>query len=457
MPTSTSEPVGSGPCGSGGRGEAIHAALLSWTAGEELRWQPDAKLTLDSGGRIAAIESDSRARPPTRLAVPGLIDVHTHLPQYPMVARDGLKLLEWLERYIFPCERAFSAERASQLAPLFFAELLRRGTTAAAVYTSIDPASCEASFRAAEASGMRVVMGKMMMDRRSYGDLPQREILAASLDQSRELCARWHGAAGGRLAYAYTPRFALSCSRELMAEVGRLARESGAYVQTHLAETPEEVEAVRADFPEALDYTDVYERAGLLGPRSIFGHAIHLSDREVERLGATSSAIAHCPSANLFLGAGVLPLDQRRAAGVRIGLGTDVAAGPELSLWEVMKAGLYAQKARAALGGGRAATAAEYFRIATLGGVEALGIDDRVGSLEVGKEADLSLIDLDLLRLPGEEPGVWWELDGPAVIARLIYRSHPDMVRETRVAGRTVWRRQSGQTRLPSARSNLVT
>jgi guanine deaminase len=220
-----------------------------------------------------------------------------------------------------------------------------------------------------------------------------------------------------------------------------LARETGAYVQTHLAETPQEVAQVRAMFPEAADYTEVYERAGLLGPRSIFGHSIHLSEREVGRLAASGSAIAHCPSANLFLGSGVLPLADRLEAGVTVGLGTDVAAGPELSLWEVMKAGLYAQKARAALAGGSGASAQDYFRLATLGGAAALGRSEEIGSLEVGKQADLALVDLDLLLLPGEERSVWWELDAATVAARLIYRSHPEMVRETLVGGRCVWRR----------------
>jgi guanine deaminase len=420
--------------------ESLTGGILTCAA-QGVLWLPDGELRIDGAGRLAAIERTGRSADHSRLLLPGLIDVHTHLPQYPMVARDGLRLLQWLERHIFPCERGFTPAAAELLAPAFFDELLRRGTTTAAVYASIHEDSCERCFAAAERSGMRVVLGKVMMDRHSYGELPADAILTRSLEQSARLCRRWHGAAAGRLGYAFTPRFALSCSRELMAEAGRLAAEHGAFVQTHLAETVEEVDAVRHEFPEAADYTDVYERYRLLGPRTILGHAIHLSRREIERLVATGSAIAHCPSANLFLGSGVMPLAERLAAGVRMGLGTDVAAGPELSLWEVMKAGLYAQKARSALLGGPMAAPLDYFRLATLGGAGVLGVAAELGSLEVGKRADLLVVDTAPLSLPGEAADVWVGLEAGEVAARLIYRSHPDMVREVWIDGRVVWRR----------------
>jgi guanine deaminase len=299
-------------------------------------------------------------------------------------------------------------------------------------------ASLDVAFRAADAHGIRAVIGKVMMDRLRYdATVPDTEVLERSLAESAELCARWHGADDGRLAYAFTPRFALSCSPEMLRESAMLAAGSGAYWQTHLAEDRNELAAVAEAFSDAIDYTDVYDRAGGLGERSLFAHAIYLSDREIERLVATRSRIAHCPASNLFLASGAMPLARYLEAGLAIGLGSDVAAGPDVSIFTQMRVGAYLQNALRVTGETRPALdPMGWLRLATLDGARCLGIDDRIGSIEVGKEADLIAIDPALTAPLPEFDAPTEDLDTGALLSRLIFRAHPDMVRSACVRGR---------------------
>jgi len=262
-------------------------------------------------------------------------------------------------------------------------------------------------------------------------------VLELSLRQSAELCERWDGRDDGRLRYAFTPRFAVSCSAEMLRESARLAVATGAYWQTHLAEDRGEIQEVRKLFPDALDYTDVYDRAGGLSPRAILAHAIHLSDREIARLVESGAVVAHCPASNLFLASGAMPLGRYLAAGMRVGLGSDVAAGPDVSIFGVMRAGAYTQNALHGMGLGSTAAMppAAWLRLGTLGGAEALGLGDRMGSVEDGKEADLIVVDPSAtLPLPGVQASAD---DGPdEILSRLIYRPHPEMIRGAWVRGR---------------------
>ncbi|HUR16848.1 MAG TPA: amidohydrolase family protein, partial [Candidatus Limnocylindrales bacterium] len=369
--------------------------------------------------------------------MPGLIDLHAHLPQYPNAGLGGgLDLLTWLERYIFPLERGFDRAAAERLAPVVFRAFAAAGTTTAVLYGAVYEHSLHACFEAAEAHGIRAVIGKVMMDRLRYdGKVGDREVLDVSLRQSQNLIDRWHGAADGRLQYVVTPRFAVSCSREMLRESADLAKSSGAYWQTHLSEDNHELDEVRELFAEAADYTDVYDRAGGLGPRSIFGHAIHLSEREINRLAETSSKIAHCPSSNLFLASGAMPLSRYIEAGLVVGLGSDVAGGPDISLFSVMRAGAYTQSGlRTMLGETRPQlTPVEWLRMASLDGARALGLEDTIGSLEVGKEADFICVDPSVTA-PVAGDG---DRDDPAeLMSQLIYRSRPDMVKGAWVRGR---------------------
>ncbi len=406
----------------------------------------DGLIEVGAGGRIARVEpwpadspgaAESTAvdlRP--MVVMPGLVDLHAHLPQLPNAGLGaGLDLLTWLNRYVFEHERQFDRAAAERIAPQVFRALAAAGTTTAVLYGAVYENSLDASFAAAEAHGIRVVLGKVMMDRLRYdSSVGDSEVLEASLAQSQRLIERWHGRDNGRLRYAVTPRFAVSCSAEMLRESAALAKATGAYWQTHLSEDRNEIAAVAELFPEARDYTDVYDRAGGLGPRAILAHAIHLSPREIERLAETGSRIAHCPASNLFIASGTMPLARYLEAGIVVGLGSDVAGGPELSILSVIRAGAYTQSAlRSMMGEQRPPLKPlEWLRVATLDGARALGLESAIGSLEPGKEADFVLIDPALTNPLGGQV-----LDDPSdIVSRLIFRTHPQMVRGAWVRGR---------------------
>lgn len=402
----------------------------------------DGRLDVDAAGRITNVGAWNPEGAPSvidlrpNLLLPGLIDLHAHLPQLPNAGLGGgLDLLTWLDRYIFPLERGFDESAARALAPLAFRAFAAAGTTTAVLYGAVYESSLGACFEAAEAHGIRAVIGKVMMDRLRYdATLGDSEVLDQSLRQSQNLIERWHGRDNGRLRYAVTPRFAISCSADMLRESAALAAATGAYWQTHLAEDHNEINEVGELFPEAIDYTDVYDRAGGLSPRAILAHAIHLSQREVDRLVETSSHIAHCPSSNLFLASGAMPLSRYLEAGVSVGLGSDVAGGPDLSLFSVMRAGAYTQSAlRTMLDESRPSlTTVDWLRMASLEGARALGLEDSIGSLEIGKEADFICVDPKVTA-----PALGQETDDPAeLMSRLIYRGRPDMIRGAWVRGR---------------------
>ncbi|MDB6173824.1 MAG: Amidohydrolase [Chthoniobacteraceae bacterium] len=372
---------------------------------------------------------------------PGLIDMHAHVAQYPAVARGQTELLPWLRQHIFPMEREFTGPKGRREAGAFFDELARNGTTTAMLYTAVYEDSCEAAFQAAALSGLRIIMGKTMMDVGSYGQAQPTKVVSISLHESERLCKTWHGANDGLIDYAVSPRFAVACSEKMMRGASWLAKQYGAYIQTHLAENIEECEKVRHQFPWAQDYTEVYEKCGLLGPRTVLGHCLHLAQREREVLAETQSRVAHCPTANLFLKSGILALDQMRATGLSIGLGSDVAAGPELNMWRVMRGAIESQKARSFYEKNVAIpTSSEALYLATQGAADALGKGRQIGSFEPGKEADLLVLDYSRLmpysRVAGT-PRV--ELCPEDILSLCIHRGGPEAVVETFVRGRSVY------------------
>jgi guanine deaminase len=430
----------------------LRCRLLTPLAGGGTKYVADAALRVDEAGRIAALEpwtgrsTDGISRSGVAdgrvidlrelLLLPGLVDLHGHLPQLPNAGRGfGLDLLTWLERYVFPLERAFDEAAAAALAPAYFRALARAGTTTALLYGAVYEPSLDACFRAAEEHGIRAVIGKVMMDRLTYDErLPRQRILDVSLRQSADLCSRWHGRDRGRLRYAFTPRFAVSCTSEMLRESAALARSAGAYWQSHLAEDTGELARVAELFPEARDYLDVYDRAGALGPRSILAHAIHLSPREVERLVESDSRVAHCPASNLFLASGVMHLSRYVEAGMRMGLGSDVAGGPDVSMFTQMRVGAYTQNARRMVSDDERPILgpAEWLSMATIDGARVLGLEGEIGSLEVGKDADMIAVD-PALTMP---PLTAQVSDPDEIMDLLIFRSHPDMVRGSWVRGR---------------------
>lgn len=375
------------------------------------------------------------------LVFPGLIDLHTHLPQYPAVARHESDLLPWLRQHIFPLERDFTSPKARKTIPYFFQELVRNGTTTAVIYSAIFEDTCNAAFEAAETMNFRAVIGKTMMDVGSYGNYQPRKVVSISLHESERLCQKWHGKNDGLLDYAFSPRFAVSCSEKLMREAAELAKTYNAYIQTHLSENLAEIDRVRNLFMWANSYTDVYAQCGLLGPKSILGHCIHLDDQEVATLASTQSAIAHCPTSNLFLGSGIAKLEKFIDAGIPIGLGTDVAGGPELNLWQVMRSCIESQKARGFYDPEApkiTPTQALYF--ATLGGARALGKGDIIGSFEIGKEADFTILDpLALLPDPQNSLQSVKNLSPQDLLSLAVYRGGPQAVISVYVRGRKIY------------------
>ena len=423
----------------------LRARLLTPLGAGGYRYEADTRLDVDAAGRLAAVAGWDTSLPAGSekvidlrpwIVLPGMVDLHLHLPQLPNAGLGaGLDLLTWLDRYIFPLERTFDRTAAEQLAPAAFRAMAAAGTTTALMYGAVFEGSLDAAFEAAEAHGIRAVIGKVMMDRLRYDPkLDESRVLEVSLRQSANLIDRWHGRDNGRLRYAVTPRFAVSCTAEMLRESSALARQTGTYWQTHLAEDRNEIQEVGRLFPDALDYTDVYDRAGGLSERAILAHAIHLSEREISRLAETGSRIAHCPSSNLFLSSGTMPLARYLDAGLVVGLGSDVSAGPDLSLFAVMRAGAYTQSGMRTMLSDPypTLTPLEWLRLGSLEGARALKLEDAIGSVEVGKEADLIAVDPELTApIPGLEH------DEPEDLAsRLIFRSHPGMVRAAWVRGR---------------------
>jgi guanine deaminase len=321
-----------------------------------------------------------------RLIVPGFVDAHVHFVQTDIVAAYGRRLLEWLEQYTFPAERAFADEQhASEVAEFFLDELLRNGTTTALIMGSVHAASVNALFQAAAARRLRLVAGKVMMDRNCPEYL--RDTPASSYADAKALIARWHGK--DRLGYAITPRFAPTSSPEQLEVAGTLAREHpGVCVHTHVAENEEEVAWVRTLFPASRSYLDVYDRAGLVRAPAVLAHGIWLDDQDRARLAATGAALAHCPTCNLAMGSGLFDLARTSAAGVRVALGTDIGGGTSFSLLRVMQEAYKVAQLR-----GHSLSPLRAFYLATLGGARALGLDATIGNFLPGREADFVVLD----------------------------------------------------------------
>ena len=321
-----------------------------------------------------------------KLIVPGFIDGHIHFVQTDVIASYGRRLLDWLEEYTFPAERAFADEvHAREVARFFIAELLRNGTTTALVVGSVHPASVDAVFEAALARDMRLIAGKALMDRNCPEYL--RDTAASGYADSAALIGRWHGR--GRMQYAITPRFAPSSTPEQLAAAGRLAREHpDVYVHTHVAEDEEEVAWAKELFPERRSYLDIYDHYGLLRRRTALAHGIWLDDVDLARIAATGAALVHCPSCNLFLGSGLFDLRRAGAAGVPVALGTDVGGGTTFCMLRVLHEAYKVAQLR-----GNSLSPLTAFYLATLGAARALDLDGRIGSFATGREADFIVLD----------------------------------------------------------------
>jgi len=324
-----------------------------------------------------------------RLIVPGFVDTHIHFPQTEMIAAYGEQLLEWLHQYTFPTEGKFiDKDYAQKVAAFFLDELLKNGTTTALVFAAVFPQSVDAFFEEASRRNLRMIAGKVMMDRNAPDFLM--DTASSSYQDSKALIQKWHKK--GRLLYAVTPRFAVTSTDTQLQMAGELLREfPDVYLHTHLSENVDEVELVAKLFPDSKGYLDVYDRAGLVGERSVFAHGVQLTDAEFERLSEAKAAIAFCPTSNLFLGSGLFKLFKAKSDRypVQIGLGTDIGAGTSFSLVATARTAYEVVQLQQE----RLSSFKALF-LTTLGGARALCLDDKIGNFEPGKEADFVVLDL---------------------------------------------------------------
>ena len=329
---------------------------------------------------------------PDQLIVPGFIDTHIHFPQTEMMGAYGEQLLEWLNTYTFPTEMQFKDKKyADEIAHFFVNELLKNGTTTALVFCTVHPQSVDALFEAAERHQMRLIAGKVMMDRHAPEDLC--DTAETAYTESKALIEKWH--AKGRNIYAITPRFAPTSTPEQLEKAGQLKAEyPDVYVHTHLSENKNEIAWVKELFPEQKGYLDVYHHYGLTGSQSVFAHCVHLEDAEWDCMHDTDSAIAFCPTSNLFLGSGLFPLKKTWEKNVKVGLGTDIGAGTSFSQLQTLNEAYKVQQLQ-----GDKLSAFESLYHATLGGAKALNLDDKLGNFNLGKEADFVVLNLNATAL----------------------------------------------------------
>jgi guanine deaminase len=351
---------------------------------------------LIEGGFIASVGDASSVDVPNDvriidhgedLILPGFVDGHVHYPQMNVIASFGAKLIDWLNTFTFPEEAKFSDKSyASTAAKFFLSEALRNGYTTSAVFCTVHPQSVEAFFTEAERLGLRMIAGKVLMDRHAPKSLL--DTAQTSYDQSKELIDKWHNK--NRALYAITPRFAPTSTPEQLEVSGALYRESeGVYVQSHVSENVDEISWVAELFPQASSYLDVYNGFDLLGPRTLYGHGVHFSDADIEMVKDTDTSIIHCPTSNLFLGSGLFDYQKFKDVGARIALGTDVGGGTSLSPFATMKAAYEIAQFR-----NYSLTPFEAFYLLTLGGAEALHLGDKIGRIAPGYEADLTVVNL---------------------------------------------------------------
>ncbi|WP_037436611.1 guanine deaminase [Sinorhizobium fredii] len=341
--------------------------------------------TVKSAAPEEVVEIDHRPH----FIVPGFIDTHLHFPQMQVMASYAANLLEWLNTYTFPEECRFvETAHAERIAARFFDEMVRHGTTTATAYCSVHKASADAFFAESLRRGMCMVAGKVMMDRNApQGLLDTPEM---SYDETRAVIADWHGK--GRNHVAITPRFAITSTPEQMEVAKSLVREfPSLHVQTHLSENRDEIAFTCELYPEAKDYTDVYARYDLLGSKSLFGHCIHLSEREADAMSETGSVAVFCPTSNLFLGSGLFPLRAltRQKKPVRVSVASDIGGGTSYSMLKTLDEAYKILQLQ-----GERLNPFDSFHMMTRGNAEALSLAHRIGTLEPGTDADLTVLDM---------------------------------------------------------------
>ena len=373
---------------------------------------------------------------PEGLIMPGMIDTHVHMPQLAVMASYGTQLLEWLETYTFPTESRFAdADWSAKQSKVFLDLLLAHGTTSALVFSTSHKVASEALFSAAHAYNMAITTGRVMMDCNAPDGV--RDTAEASYEESRELIARWHGT--GRQRYAVTPRFAATSTPEQLSYAGKLMTEAeGLLMQTHWAENKAEIAWIAELFPERASYLDVYDHFGLLGPRSVLAHGIHIDDADRARLAETGTRIAFCPTSNTFLGSVLFDLASARGADVEVGLASDVGGGTSLSMLVTMAEAYKVCQLR-----GQSLNPFQAFYMATLGNAKVLHQEAETGNLAPGKMADFLI--LDRAASPIQQLKHSAERDLSGILFDLMILGDDRSIRRTYIAGQCRYDRDAVQ------------
>ncbi|MCP4209589.1 MAG: guanine deaminase [Shimia sp.] len=379
-------------------GQTLSFAANPFEAGVEAARHETRGGVVVEAGRIVALGTADAMRTTHReaqvedygnkLISAGFVDAHVHYPQTGIIASWGKRLIDWLNSYTFPEEMRFGDRTyADQISATYLDLTAKHGVTTMASYCTIHPESVDAFFEAAQARGQRVIAGKTCMDRNAPEGL--RDTPQSAYDDSKALIARWHGV--DRISYAITPRFSPTSTPEQLEALGSLwAEHPDCLMQTHLSEQTDEIAWVKELFPEARDYLDTYEQFGLLGEKGLYGHAIHLEDREKDRLREVGAGLIHCPTSNTFIGSGLFDMGGLMAAGQRVGLASDTGGGSSFSMLRTMASAYEVGQLRH-----NPLHAAELMWLATQGSARALHMEDKIGNLAVGMEADLVVLDLE--------------------------------------------------------------
>ncbi|HYW72072.1 MAG TPA: 5'-deoxyadenosine deaminase [Pyrinomonadaceae bacterium] len=382
-------------------------------------------------GRIAAVGNASSSAADETIdaqgcaVLPGFVQTHIHLCQTLFRgAADDLSLIDWLKQRVWPMEAAHTAASIRAAAQLGIAELIKSGTTCALTMETVR--HTEAVLRVVEESGFRATVGKCMMDKGDEVPAELHEQAGASIAASLALIHEWHGRGDGRIRCCFAPRFAISCTRELLSEVAVLAREQGVMIHTHASENTGECEIVERE--SGMRNVRYLDSLGISGAHVVLAHCVHLDEDEMNTLAKTRTQVSHCPSSNLKLGSGIARIAELLEKGIAVSLGADGAAcNNRLDMFTEMRTAALLQKA---LHGPEVMPAASVLRMATADGARALGLDHEIGSIEIGKRADLIVVDLDRL----------WSTPAPDVVSALVYSSAASDVRTTIINGRVVMR-----------------
>jgi len=404
--------------------EIIKTNILNPLATDRAEFLADVFITIDDGEIVTISEQADAAQNSItdrtdHVCIPGLIDTHVHLSQYYIRGSHSPNLLHWLNTYTFKEEhRSKDRAYARVVAQDFFADLISKGTTTSVIYTAPFSQACDAAFEVAQEMGVRAIIGMTMMDMHSPDFLIQET--GQAFEDSVSLFEKWTGKAD-LLDYIFTPRFALTCSGDLMRLTGDFAQENDAYIQTHLSENKDEIQRALELFPECKNYTDIYQQHNLLGSKTILGHSIHLGTSEIDVLKNTHSKISHCPDSNFFIKSGMFQWEQLRDSGLDFSLATDVAGGTSLSMFNVMKMANFRQETYLI-------PPQEVFYYATLGGARAIGKENQIGSIMKGKAADLVFLKFPDFR----------KYDTTELLSKLIYTHEDVEITHTMVAGKVL-------------------